>query len=72
MSLSEITQRQSLSYSGNPSVLRHMLAQVCGLMETLDGDKKMKAFNTVEITIEPKMVTLEVCTQRFPAFRALQ
>ncbi|XP_066245733.1 cleavage and polyadenylation specificity factor 73 [Euwallacea similis] len=59
LSLSEITQRQSLSYSGNPGVLKHMLAQVCGLMETLEGDRKMRAFNSVDITIEPKMVTLE-------------
>ncbi|KAF7269200.1 hypothetical protein GWI33_017752 [Rhynchophorus ferrugineus] len=59
LSLSEITQRQSLHYSGNANVLRHMLAQVCGLMEPIEGDKKMRAFNTVEITIEPKLVTLE-------------
>lgn len=59
LSLSEITQRQSLHYSGNPGVLRHLLAQVCGLMETLEGERKIKAFNAVEITIEPKMVTLE-------------
>ncbi|XP_030767402.1 cleavage and polyadenylation specificity factor 73 [Sitophilus oryzae] len=59
LSLSEITQRQSLHYSGNSGVLRHLLSQVCGLMETLDGNKRMKAFNAVEITIEPKLVTLE-------------
>ncbi|KAH1014849.1 cleavage and polyadenylation specificity factor 73 [Dendroctonus ponderosae] len=59
LSLSEITQRQSLAYSGNPGVLRHLLAQVCGLMENLEGDKRMKAFNAVEIIIEPKMVILE-------------
>lgn len=59
LSLSEITQRQSLHYSGNPGVLRHLLAQICGLMETLEGDRKMKAFNAIEITIEPKLVILE-------------
>ncbi|VEN43659.1 unnamed protein product [Callosobruchus maculatus] len=60
LSMSQIMQRQSLHYSGNSNVLRHLISQVAGLLESIDGDKKMRAFNAVDITIEPKIVILEV------------
>ncbi|CAH1979755.1 unnamed protein product [Acanthoscelides obtectus] len=59
LSMSQIMQRQSLHYSGNSSVLRHLISQVAGLLESIEGDKKMRAFNAVDITIEPKIVILE-------------
>lgn len=62
MSMSQIIQRQSIHYSGSLSVLRHFITQVAGLLETLEGDKKMRAFNAVDIIIESKIVTLEVST----------
>lgn len=37
-----------------------MISQVAGLLESIDGEKKMKAFNAIDITIEHKIVTLEV------------
>lgn len=60
MSMSQIMQRQSIHYSGNLTVLRHLLTQVAGLLETLEGDKKIRAFNAIDITIDNKMVVLEV------------
>nr|CAH7712380.1 unnamed protein product [Callosobruchus chinensis]CAH7758080.1 unnamed protein product [Callosobruchus chinensis] len=60
LSMSQIMQRQSLHYSGNSNVLRHLISQVAGLLESIEGDKKMRAFNAVDITIEPKIVILEV------------
>lgn len=53
-------QRQSLHYTGNPTVLRHIISQVAGLLESIEGDKKMRAFGAVDITIEQKVVILEV------------
>lgn len=60
--MSQIMQRQSIHYSGNTSVLRHIISQVAGLLESIEGDKKMRAFGTVDITIEQKVVILEVCS----------
>lgn len=60
MSMSQIMQRQSIHYSGSLTVLRHFLSQVAGLLEPIEGDKKMRAFNAVDIIIENKIVTLEV------------
>lgn len=60
MSMTQIIQRQSIHYSGNLNVLHHMMSQVAGLLELVEGDKKLRAFNAVEITIDNKIVTLEV------------
>ncbi|XP_065168365.1 cleavage and polyadenylation specificity factor 73 [Atheta coriaria] len=59
MSMTQIIQRQSIHYSGNLNVLHHMMSQVAGLLELVEGDKKLRAFNAVEITIDNKIVTLE-------------
>lgn len=60
LSMSQIMQRQSLHYSGNVAVLRHLISQVAGLLEPLEGEKKMRAFNAIDITLDQKIVTLEV------------
>lgn len=60
MSMSQVMQRQSIHYSGSIAVLRYLVTQVAGLLETIEGDRKMRAFNVVDITIENKIVTLEV------------
>lgn len=59
MAMSQVVQRQSLHYSGSPNVLRNFITQVAGLLETVEGERKMRAFNAVDITIENKIVTLE-------------
>ncbi|KAK4885339.1 hypothetical protein RN001_001610 [Aquatica leii] len=59
MSMSQVMQRQSIHYAGSISVLRYLVTQIAGLLETIEGDRKMRAFNAVDITIENKIVTLE-------------
>jgi cleavage and polyadenylation specificity factor subunit 3 len=68
MSMSQVIQRQSIHYSGGLPVLRHLLTQVAGNAEVLE-DKKLRVFQNVEVTLDNKIVTLEVhtllyCTQR--------
>lgn len=53
-------QRQSIHFAGNSSVLRHVISQVAGLLESVEGDRKMRAFGAIDITIEQKVVILEV------------
>lgn len=60
MSMTQVTQRQSIHYSGSQNVLRHFITQVAGLLESIEGEKKMRAFNAIDIIIENKIVTLEV------------
>lgn len=64
MSMTQVMQRQSLHYSGSLSILRHLITQVAGIVETIEGDKKMRAFNAVDISVENKIISLEVffCT----------
>lgn len=64
MAMSQVVQRQSLHYSGSPNVLRNFITQVAGLLETVEGERKMRAFNAVDITIENKIVTLEVVKKK--------
>lgn len=58
--MSQIIQRQSIFYGGSLSVLRHLICQLAGTIEPIEGEKKFKVFNNIEITIENKVVTLEV------------
>lgn len=60
LSMSQIMQRQSIHYSGNMGALRYLISQVAGLLESIEGDKKMRAFNAIDITLDHKIVTLEV------------
>lgn len=60
MSMSQIMQRQSVLYSGNAVILKHLITQVAGLLETVESDKRLRAFNAIDIIIEPKIVILEV------------
>lgn len=55
-------QRQSIHFTGSIGVLRYLVTQVAGLLETIEGDRKMRAFNAIDITIEGKVVSLEVCS----------
>lgn len=60
MNMTQVMQRLSLHYSGNFGVLRYFITQVAGLLETIEGDKKMKAFGAIDINFENKVVILEV------------
>lgn len=61
MSMDHIMQRLSIHYSGSLNVLRHFVTQVAGLLESIEGDRKLRAYNAIDISIENKIVTLEVC-----------
>lgn len=61
MSMSTVTQRQSLAFSGSPSSLKLLLERIGGddTVEVLDNDKKFRAFDSVEVTFDGKIVILE-------------
>lgn len=59
MSMTQLTQRQSIHFSGSIAVLRHLITQVAGLLMSLEGDKKMRAFGAIDILMENKVITLE-------------
>lgn len=58
--MSQIIQRQSLHFSVSITVLRHFITQVAGLLETVEGEKKLRAFGAIDISFENRIVTLEV------------
>lgn len=61
MSMSTVTQRQSLAFSGSPTSLKLLLERIGGngTVEVLDADKKFKVFECVEVTFDGKIVILE-------------
>jgi len=63
LTMSTVTQRQSIHYSGSPQLLQHILQQTAGEVETVtgEGDNKIiiRAFGSIDIILEPRMVTLE-------------
>lgn len=60
MSMTQVIQRQSVHFSGSLVVLRYLLTQLAGNIKTLDGDKKMRAFDAVDVSFDNKIVTIEV------------
>lgn len=60
MSMTQVIQRQSVHFSGSLIVLRYLITQLAGNTESVDGDKKMRAFDSIDITFENKIVTIEV------------
>jgi cleavage and polyadenylation specificity factor subunit 3 len=61
MSMSTVTQRQSMAFSGSPTSLKFLLERIAGngTVEVLDNDKKFKVFDNVEVTFDGKIVILE-------------
>lgn len=61
MTMSAITQRQSITFSGSINGLRMLLERIGGpgTVEMIEVDKKYKVFNCIEILIEGKMLILE-------------
>lgn len=61
MSMSTVTQRQSMAFSGSPSNLKLLLESIggTGTVEVLDTDKKLRVFDNVEVTFDGKIVILE-------------
>lgn len=61
MSMSTVTQRQSMAFSGSPASLRLLLERIGGngTVEVLDTDKKFRVFDSVDVTFDGKIVILE-------------
>lgn len=61
MSMSTVSQRQSLAFNGSPASLKLLLERIGGIgtVEVLDADKKFKIFESVEVTFDGKIVILE-------------
>lgn len=61
MSMSVVTQRQSLAWSGSAGSLRLLLDRIGGpgTVEVLEEDKKFKVFNCVEVIFDGKIVIME-------------
>lgn len=61
LSQSEVTQRQSFHYSGSIPLLKHVLTQLAGNIEILEGSEtKWKLYNCIDLTINNKTITIEV------------
>lgn len=61
MSMSLVTQRQSIAFNGAISGLKMLLERIGGpgTVEVMEPDVKFKVFNYVEITVEGKILILE-------------
>ncbi|KAG8277735.1 cleavage and polyadenylation specificity factor 73-like [Homalodisca vitripennis] len=58
MNMSTVIQQQSIHFTSSMNVLRYLLTQLTGTVEALE-DKKLRAFQAIDITLDNKMVTLE-------------
>lgn len=61
--MSQVTQQQSVSFSGSLSVLKFLLSHLAGCLEQLD-DKKLRVYKAIDISIESRMAVLEVRFQK--------
>lgn len=61
MSMSVVTQRQSIAFSGAINGLKMLLERIGGggSVETLELDKKFKVFECIELTVEGKVLIME-------------
>lgn len=63
LTMSTVTQRQSIHYGGSLAMLQHILQQTAGEVETVaaetENKKIIRAFGSIDIIWEPRMVTLE-------------
>lgn len=61
MSMSVVTQRQSLVWAGTPNNLKLLLERIGGpgTVEVIENDKKFRTFDCVNVTFDGKIVILE-------------
>merc|ERR1712029_757729 len=63
LTMSTVTQRQSIHYNGSLQLLQYILQQTAGDVETVTGEgdnkKIIRAFGSIDIIWEPRFVTLE-------------
>ncbi|XP_077293002.1 cleavage and polyadenylation specificity factor 73 [Arctopsyche grandis] len=64
LSQSEVTQRQSFHYAGSIPLLKHILTQLAGNIEILEGsDTKWRLYNCIDLIINNKTITIEWIAQ---------
>ena len=62
MTMSTVTQRQSIYYNGSFHLLQYMVSQISGDVHTVESNaekKIIRAFEAIDIVAEKRMVTLE-------------
>lgn len=61
MSISVVTQRQSIAFNGSVISLKMLLDRIGGpgTVETIEPDVKFKIFNTIDITVDGKLLIME-------------
>lgn len=61
MSMSVVTQRQSVSFSGSVVSLKMLLERIGGpgTVEIMETDKKFKVFQQIDVSIEGKLLIME-------------
>lgn len=61
MSMSVVTQRQSVLWTGALNSLKLLLERIGGpgTVEIVDGDRKFKVFDCIDVLLEGKIITME-------------
>lgn len=61
MSMSVVTQKQSLMWSGSMNTLRLLLERIGGpgTVESTDTEKKYRIFNCIDVQLEGKVIIME-------------
>lgn len=61
MSISVVTQRQSIAFNGSVISLKMLLDRIGGpgTVETIEPDVKFKIFNSIDITVDGKLLIME-------------
>lgn len=61
MNISIVTQRQSIAFNGSVLSLKMLLDRIGGpgTVETIEADTKFKIFNSIDITIDGKLLIME-------------
>lgn len=61
MSISVVTQRQSIAFNGSVISLKMLLDRIGGpgTVETIEEDAKFKIFNSIDISVDGKMLVME-------------
>ncbi|XP_034489218.1 cleavage and polyadenylation specificity factor 73 [Drosophila innubila] len=60
MSMSVVTQRQSIPWTSSLSTLQLLLDRIgAGCVEIIEPERKLRVFNCVELTVEQKIIIME-------------
>lgn len=60
MATSLVTQSLSVHFSGSFSTLKYLVGHLAGPVEESVTEEKLRAFDCIDLTLDKKVVTLEV------------